>query len=701
MSRRARRDPAARAVEDLDALEAEAELERLAREIARHDLLYHQQDAPEISDADYDALKRRNEAIERRFPQLVRTDSPTRRVGAAPAAGFAKLRHDVPMLSLDNAFAASEIDEFIERIRRFLGLDPATAIGFSAEPKIDGLSMSLRYEDGVFVRGATRGDGEEGEDMTANLRTIRDIPRRLAGAGWPALVEIRGEVFMDRGDFAALNDARRAAEEPLFANPRNAAAGSVRQLDPAVTARRPLRFFGYAWGAVSARAWSTHGDYLDLLRRWGMPVNPQTRRCEGAGELLAFYERIQAERPKLSYDIDGVVYKVDRIDWQERLGLVSRSPRWAVAHKFPAERARTRLREISIQVGRTGALTPVAELEPITVGGVVVSRATLHNEDEIARKDLRVGDMVVVQRAGDVIPQIVAQVPEERPRDAVPFAFPDACPVCGARAVRPEGEAVRRCTGGLTCAAQATERLRHFVGRGAFDIEGLGDRHIEAFFADGLVRAPADIFRLAARGAEIAAREGWGEKSVERLLAAIEARRRVPLDRFVFALGIRQVGEATAKLLARHYISVDAWRAAMTAAADDPEGEAAQELGAIDQIGPALVGDIRAFFAEPHNRDTVADLLREVQVEDAARPRAAGSPVAGKTVVFTGTLETMSRQEAKARAEALGATVAGSVSKKTDYVVIGADAGSKATKARELGLATLTERDWLDLIAGG
>ena len=681
-------------------LEAEGELARLAAEIARHDVLYHQKDAPEIADAAYDALKRRNDAIERRFPLLVRPDSPSRRVGAAPAAGFAKVRHDVPMLSLDNAFAPGDVREFIERIRRFLALGAEEALAFSAEPKIDGLSMSLRYEDGAFVRGATRGDGEEGEDVTANLRTLADIPRRLSGAGWPARLEIRGEVYIGREDFARLNAERREAGEPLFANPRNAAAGSVRQLDPEVTARRPLRFFGYAWGAVSQRPWATHGAFLDLLRGWGVPTNPQARRCEGEAELLAFYEDIQARRPKLGYDIDGVVYKLDRIDWQERLGFVSRSPRWAIAHKFPAEQARTRLLGIGIQVGRTGALTPVAELEPVTVGGVVVGRATLHNEDEIARKDLRVGDMVVVQRAGDVIPQVTAHVPEERPAGAKPFAFPEACPACGARAPRPEGEAIRRCTGGLTCPAQATERLRHFVSRGAFDIEGLGDRHIEAFCADGLLRGPGDVFRLRAHAEALASREGWGEKSVERLLAAIEARRSIPLDRFIFALGIRQVGEATAKLLARHYGTVEAWRDAMVRAADAPEGEAAQELGTIDQVGPAMVADIRAFFAEPHNRETVADLLREVEVEAAQRPRATGSPVAGKTVVFTGTLETMTRQEAKARAEALGANVAGSVSKRTDYVVVGADAGSKAAKARELGVATLTEAEWTALVGG-
>ncbi|MFO0405936.1 MAG: NAD-dependent DNA ligase LigA [Labrys sp. (in: a-proteobacteria)] len=687
-------------VESLTPDAAAAEHARLAALVAEANVHYFQEDAPTLSDAAYDALRRRLEAIEARFPEFARPDGVAQKVGSAPASGFAKVRHRVPMLSLANSFSDEDVIDFVDRIRRFLDWPAEETLAITAEPKIDGLSCSLRYEDGVLIVAATRGDGAEGEDVTANVRTIADVPHRLTGRP-PLILEVRGEVYMSHADFAALNERQAADGKPLFANPRNAAAGSLRQLDPSITARRPLRFFAYALGDVSEVPGDTQSAIVEALGRFGFSTNPLMKRCHDASELLAHWRLIEAQRATLGYDIDGVVYKVDRFDLQQRLGFVSRSPRWATAHKFPAEQATTVLRDIEIQVGRTGALTPVAKLNPVTVGGVVVSNATLHNEDEIARKDLRVGDMVVVQRAGDVIPQIVAQVPEERPRGAAAFAFPDTCPVCGARAVRPEGEAVRRCTGGLTCAAQATERLRHFAGRGAFDIEGLGDRHIEAFFADGLVRAPADIFRLAARAAEIAAREGWGEKSVERLLAAIEARRRVPLDRFVYALGIRQVGEATAKLLARHYVSVDAWRAAMTAAADDPDGEAAHELGAIDQIGPALVGDIRAFLAEPHNRDTVADLLREVQVEDAARPRAAGSPVAGKTVVFTGTLETMSRQEAKARAVALGATVAGAVSRQTDYVVIGADAGSKATKARDLGLATLTERDWLDLIAGG
>jgi len=699
VKRKTNRDPATLAVDKLDIFEAEAELTRLAAALARHDVLYHQKDSPEISDAAYDALKRRHEAIERRFPSLCRADGPGTRVGAAPAAGFAKHRHAVPMLSLDNAFEDADVRDFVERVRRFLGLPEGEPVAVSAEPKIDGLSIALRYEQGRFVRGATRGDGEEGEDVTANLRAIAEIPRSLKGRRWPELVEIRGEIYIARADFAALNEQRRKDDEPAFANPRNAAAGSVRQLDPEVTAGRPLRFFGYAWGETSERPWSTHTGFLTLLRGWGVPTNAATQACVGVDAMLAYYARIQAERPRLPYDIDGVVYKVDRLDWQDRLGFVSRSPRWAIAHKFPAEQARTRLNRITIQVGRTGALTPVAELEPVTVGGVVVSRATLHNEDEIERKDVREGDMVVVQRAGDVIPQILGVVLEERPRQARRYVFPERCPVCDSKAVRSEGEVVRRCTGGLTCAAQAAERLKHFVSRGAFDIEGLGEKHIEAFHADGLVKKPGDIFRLRRHAEAIAAREGWGEKSVERLLASIETRRSIALDRFIHALGIRQVGEATAKLLARHYLTLDAWRQAMQAAAKDREGDAATELENIHQIGPSVAKDIRDFFGEPHNRETIADLAREIDVEEAARPRGTGSPVAGKTVVFTGGLETMTRQEAKARAEMLGANVAGSVSKKTDYVIAGSDAGSKLSKARELGVAILSEQEWLALIS--
>ncbi len=686
-------------VDRLTAAQAKAELARLAGEIAHHDRLYYQKDEPEISDVEYDELRRRNAAIEARFPDLIRPDSPSLRVGAPPAAAFAKVRHTLPMLSLDNAFDEEDVRDFAERIRRFLGLKPEQAIELVAEPKIDGLSIALRYEKGRFVQGATRGDGVVGEDVTANLRTIDDIPSYLKGRDLPDVLEVRGEVYMRRADFLKLNERRMANGEPAFANPRNAAAGSVRQLDPAITARRPLRFFAYALGEVSGAIAKTHWDLLARLRAWGYPVNPLARLSASVGEALAFYREIADKRASLGYEIDGVVYKVNRFDWQERLGMVSRSPRWAIAHKFPAERARTRLNAITIQVGRTGTLTPVAELQPVNVGGVVVSRATLHNEDEINRKDVRVGDTVVVQRAGDVIPQIVEVVLSERPKGAKPYAFPDHCPVCGSKAVRMEGEVARRCTGGLTCAAQATERLRHFVSRNAFDIEGLGDRHIEAFYTDGLIRRPGDIFRLKERKKDIQEREGWGEKSVERLVAAIDARRTIPLERFIYALGIRQVGEATAKLLARHYRTLEHWREAMIAAARDPDGESAHELDTISQIGPSVAADIAAFFSERHNLETLDDLARVVEVEPFAAPaRTANSRVAGKTVVFTGTLETMTRQEAKARAEALGANVTESVSKKTDYVVVGADAGSKAKKAAALGIKTLSEQDWLALI---
>ncbi len=686
------------ALDDLTREAAKAELSRLAAEIARHDRLYYQHDAPVISDAEYDALRRRNQAIEGRFPDLVRPDSPSKRVGAPAAAAFAKVRHARPMLSLDNAFANEDVRDFVDRIRRFLRPKPEEKIELSAEPKIDGLSISLRYEKGKFVRGATRGDGEVGEEVTQNLRTVADIAQYLKGRDVPAVLEVRGEIYIQRSDFAEFNEARRKSGEPPFANPRNAAAGSVRQLDPKITAGRPLRFFGYSVGEATGALGRTHFEMLERFRRWGIRTNPDSRLCGDIDAALAFYRDIGDRRAKLAYDIDGVVYKVNRFDWQDRLGMVSRAPRWAIAHKFPAAQARTRLNAIAIQVGRTGVLTPVAELEPITVGGVVVSRATLHNEDEIARKDVRVGDTVTVQRAGDVIPQIVGVVNDERPKGARPFRFPDHCPVCGSRAVRVEGEVARRCTGGLTCAAQAVERLRHFVSRDAFDIEGLGEKHIEAFFADRLIRRPGDIFRLGKHAQAIEKREGWGEKSLERLLAAIEARRTIALDRFIFALGISQVGQATAKLLARHYGSLSAWRKAMEEAARHPEGEAARDLDSIGQIGPSLAAGILAFFAEPHNREALDDLAREVEVEDVVAPKIGASPIAGKTVVFTGTLERMTRQEAKARAEALGANVAGSVSSKTHYVVIGADAGSKAAKARALGVRTLDESEWLKLI---
>ncbi|GAB4182251.1 MAG: NAD-dependent DNA ligase LigA [Thalassobaculales bacterium] len=659
----------------------------------------YQDAAPFISDAEYDEIVREIEALEA-AGQTPRPDSPTQTVGGAPAAGFRKVAHARPMLSLNNAFEEAEAAEFAARVRRFLNLGPEEPLAFVAEPKIDGLSASLRYERGRLVLAATRGDGSEGEDVTANMRTLRHLPLSLP-APFPAVLEVRGEVYMTRADFAAMNAAQAAAGEKEFANPRNAAAGSLRQLDPAITARRPLRFFAYAWGELSEPVADTQWGFLERLRGWGLPVNDRARRCTGTDELVAYYREIGQARADLPYDIDGVVYKVDRLDFQDRLGMVSRAPRWAIAHKFPAQQAVTRLRAITIQVGRTGALTPVAELEPITVGGVVVARATLHNEDEIARKDLRPGDLVTVQRAGDVIPQIVGLVEEPGRERAPAFAFPQNCPVCGSAAVRGEGEAVRRCTGGLSCRAQAVERLRHFVSRDAFDIEGLGEERIVQFFEWGLLKSPADLFALQAGDAgaltPLRKREGWGARSAENLFAAIEARRSIPLDRFIFALGIRQVGQATAKLLARHYGSLDAFLSAM-AEAQDRDGEAYRDLINIDQIGPSVAFDLLAFFAEPHNQAVIAALRAEVTVTDVAAPVAAGSAIAGKTVVFTGTLARMTRPEAKARAEALGAKVAGSVSRRTDFVVVGADAGSKAAAAAALGVRTLTEDEWLALI---
>ncbi len=693
-------DAGGKPVSQLSEAKAAAELKRLAEEIARHDRLYYQKDAPEISDAEYDGLRRRNEAIEARFPRLIRPDSPSRNVGAAPAEGFAKVQHRMPMLSLSNAFDESDVAEFIQRIRRFLNLEANEPVELVAEPKIDGLSIALRYEAGRFVQAATRGDGSEGEDVTANLRSLKDLPLIL-GDGVPEVLEVRGEVYLGRHEFLALNAAQEKAGAKVFANPRNAAAGSLRQLDPKVTAGRPLTLFAYAMGEVSSPVGQTHWAFLERLRAWGFPTNPLARVCRDLDEVLAFYAEILGARAELPYDIDGIVYKVNRFDWQERLGFVSRAPRWAVAHKFPAEQAETRLDAITIQVGRTGALTPVANLEPITVGGVVVARATLHNEDEIARKDIRVGDHVVIQRAGDVIPQVVSVVPDKRPKDSRPYAFPDHCPECDSLAVREPGEAVRRCTGGLICPAQSVERLRHFVSRDAFDIEGLGDKHVRAFFDEGLLKSPADLFTLAKRDSvsemPLAQREGWGETSARKLFDAIEARRRIPLDRLIYALGIRQVGQSTAKLLARNYGTLEALAWAVTAAQDTESTEYA-DLVNIDGIGPSVAADLIGFFAEPHNQEVLDRLVEQVQIDAVAAPTAAvDSPVAGKTVVFTGTLAAMGRSEAKARAEALGAKVAGSVSRKTDYVVVGADAGSKARKAEELGVTTLSEEEWLEL----
>ena len=678
-------------------MEAAAELKGLAAEIAKHDAAYHGADAPLISDAEYDALVARNRAIEARFPHLIRPDSPSHRVGAAPAQGFSKVVHALPMLSLGNAFTEVEVADFLDKVRRFLSLAEDAPVEVVAEPKIDGLSFSARYEQGRLVQAATRGDGATGEDITANIRTIATLPQVLTNA--PEVLEVRGEVYLRRDDFLALNARQEEAGEKVFANPRNAAAGSLRQLDPKITATRPLSLFVYAWGEVVGAEWPTHAAYLEALKSWGFPVNPETRVCTTLGEIMDLYNALLAKRARLPYDIDGVVYKVNRVDWQKRLGFISRAPRWAIAHKFPAEQARTVIEKITIQVGRTGALTPVANLDPITVGGVVVSRATLHNEDYIAEKDIREGDTVVIQRAGDVIPQVVSVVLDQRPASAQPFAPLTHCPVCGAHAVREEEEAVRRCTGGLVCPAQAVERLKHFVSREAFDIEGLGKKQVEAFFADGLIATPADIFRLKDR-TDLAAREGWGEKSVDNLLSAIAARAAsLSLERFIYALGIRHVGEAMARLLAKHYGTLSSWVAAMTAA-QDGDGEAYAALENIDKMGTVKAQAIVAFFAEPRNRAALDDLAALVHVEDFSAPSVEGSPVAGKTIVFTGTLETLSRNEAKARALALGAKVAGSVSAKTDLVVAGPGAGSKLKVAEDLGIPVLTEAEWLELAGG-
>jgi DNA ligase (NAD+) len=690
-------------VAELTPLEAAAELAHLAAEIARHDKAYYQKDAPVVSDAAYDALRARNAAIEARFPSLIRADSPSLRVGAAPAAGFKKIRHARPMLSLGNAFSDEDVADFLDSIRRFLKLDAGSDVELMAEPKIDGLSVSLRYEEGRFVSGATRGDGTEGEDITRNLATLTTVPREMKDRPWPAVIEVRGEVYMKKSDFLALNARQKEAGEKVFANPRNAAAGSMRQLDAGITARRPLSFFAYAWGEVSGAdadgyggeaAWKTQGEFYERLESWGFPVNPLAKKCARLDDALGYWREIEGKRAQLPYEIDGVVYKVNRIDWQRRLGFVSRAPRWAIAHKFPAERATTVVREIKVQVGRTGVLTPVAELEPVGVGGVTVGRATLHNEDYIREKDVRAGDTVVIQRAGDVIPQVLEVVKDRRPKSAKVFHFPERCPECGAHVAREEGEAARRCTGGLVCPAQAVERLRHFVTRDAFDIEGLGEKHIEAFWKEKLIETPADLFRLHRKEKDIAAREGWGEKSAANLMAAIEARRTISLARFIYALGIPQVGQATARLLAKHYGTLKGWWKAMEAARD-AESEAYRDLTAIEGVGPSLAADLIEFAAEKKNREALAELQKEVTVEDFVAPKvSAKSPLAGKTVVFTGTLASMSRSEAKARAEALGAKVAGSVSAKTDLVVVGADAGSKAKKARELGVKTIDEDEW-------
>lgn len=695
------------AVDRLSMEEAEREHARLAEDIARHNRLYYQNDAPEISDAAYDALFQRLQAIEARFPELITPQSPTQTVGAPPAAAFAEVRHARPMLSLDNAFTDGDVADFVGRVRRHLKRGDI-AIALVAEPKIDGLSASLRYENGRLVMAATRGDGEVGENVTANMLTVAGVPHRLQGGGWPAVLEVRGEVYMPRGAFMELNKRQLAAGKPQFANPRNAAAGSLRQLDPKVTASRPLHFFGYALGETSAPIADSQWGVRERLAQWGFTLAEPARLCADVDAVMDYYRMMQESRARLDYDIDGVVYKVDDRALQDELGFVSRSPRWAIAHKFPAEQAETQLLGIDIQVGRTGVLTPVAKLAPVTVGGVVVSNATLHNEDEIARKDVRVGDHVIVQRAGDVIPQIVRVIIDKRAADARPFVFPDHCPACGSEAKREvdpktgEAEAARRCTAGLTCPAQIVERLIHFVSRGAFDIEGLGEKQIRLFYEKGLLNSPADIFTLQDRNGRdfppLETWEGFGKRSSQLLFSAIAARRTVPLHRFLYALGIRHVGETTAKLLARAFGDVASLRAVL-----EGDGAAAQaRLIAIDGVGEIMAQAILDFFAEDHNRLMLDDLLRQVTVEGQARPAAdgAGGKLAGKTVVFTGTLVQTTREQAKAEAEALGATVTDSVSKKTTYLVAGDKAGSKLEKAQKLGVAILTEAEWRALIAG-
>jgi DNA ligase (NAD+) len=697
--------PALTPVDRFSEDEAAAELERLAREIAHHDALYYREDQPEISDAEYDALRERNAAIEIRFPHLIRADGPSARIGAAPVEAFGKVMHAVPMLSLGNVFDDEGVRDFLERIRRFLGLDTVDGLAFTAEPKIDGLSVTLRYEKGRLVQGATRGDGYQGENVTANVRTITDIPKAIRAKTFPDPFEVRGEIYMSRAAFQRLNEGQAERGERTFANPRNAAAGSLRQLDPAITASRPLRFFAYGWGEAPELPSDTQWGIYRAMEDWGFPLNPLAKLTNSVEEMLHTYRDIESGRAGLDYDIDGVVYKLDRLDLQQRLGFVSRSPRYAVAHKFPAEKATTILRDIEIQVGRTGALTPVAKLEPVTVGGVVVQNATLHNEDEIARKDVRIGDTVIVQRAGDVIPQILGVVEGKRPKGAKRFTFSTVCPACGSHAVREVNPAtgkedvVRRCTGGLICPAQRVERLKHFVSRNAFDIEGLGEKRIKELYDDRIIQSPPDIFTLtkSEKGTKIAEREGWGELSARNLFNAIEARRAVKLDRFIYALGITHVGEITARLLARAYGSVEAFRDAMLAAARDRSGEAYAELDNIEGIGPTVAEAIADFFAEPHNVEVVDELLREIRPEPLEAIDHA-SPISGKTVVFTGSLEKMTRPEAKARAERLGAKVAGSVSKKTDYVVAGPGAGSKLKDAERLGLKVLSEDEWLALI---
>ena len=688
-------------IKDLSKEEAAKELAYIAQEMAKSDIAYYQKDNPYLTDAEYDSLKRRNEEIEARFPELIRSDSPSKKIGAPLQSGFKKVPHRFPMLSLGDVFSIEEVEDFVQSVKRFL--NSSKDIQFIAEPKIDGLSFSARYEKGRFVQGATRGDGVLGEDITENMKTIKELPQTLSG-NFPDVLEVRGEVYMKKTDFFALNAKYEAEGKKTFANPRNAAAGSLRQLDPKITAERNLSIFAYTWGEVSERVWNSQADFFNHLKAWGFPINNLNHICNNVQEIDKNFQHLMEIRADLNYDIDGVVYKVNDIALQERLGFLTRTPRWAIAHKFPAEQAITKLTAIRIQVGRTGALTPVADLEPINVGGVIVSHATLHNEDEIKRKDIREGDYVIVQRAGDVIPQIVGVLKDKRPQDSKEFIFPTTCPICGAHAIREEDEAIRRCTGGLSCPAQAKERIIHFVSKEAFDITGLGDSIVEDFFNEGILHTPADIFTLEERNKaddlfaeqkgsvlHLEQRSGWGKKSVDNLFKAIQAKRTISMPRFIYALGIPQVGAATALLLAKNYNNFNHFMTEM-------QNKQTELLVSIDGIGASMATDIVEFFQESHNINIINELLRYVKVEDYIDDTITDSPLSGKTVVFTGTLEKMTRSEAKAKAQKLGAKVAGSVSAKTDYVVMGADAGSKATKAKELGIKILSETEFLELI---
>lgn len=688
-------------IKDLSKEEAAKELAYIAQEMAKSDIAYYQKDNPYLTDAEYDSLKRRNEEIEARFPELIRSDSPSKKIGAPLQSGFKKVPHRFPMLSLGDVFSIEEVEDFVQSVKRFL--NSSKDIQFIAEPKIDGLSFSARYEKGRFVQGATRGDGVLGEDITENMKTIKELPQTLSG-NFPDILEVRGEVYMKKTDFFALNAKYEAEGKKTFANPRNAAAGSLRQLDPKITAERNLSIFAYTWGEVSERVWNSQADFFNHLKAWGFPINNLNHICNNVQEIDKNFQHLMEIRADLNYDIDGVVYKVNDIALQERLGFLTRTPRWAIAHKFPAEQAITKLTAIRIQVGRTGALTPVADLEPINVGGVIVSHATLHNEDEIKRKDIREGDYVIVQRAGDVIPQIVGVLKDKRPQDSKEFIFPTTCPICGAHAIREEDEAIRRCTGGLSCPAQAKERIIHFVSKEAFDITGLGDSIVEDFFNEGILHTPADIFTLEERNKaddlfaeqkgsvlHLEQRSGWGKKSVDNLFKAIQAKRTISMPRFIYALGIPQVGAATALLLAKNYNNFNHFMTEM-------QNKQTELLVSIDGIGASMATDIVEFFQESHNINIINELLRYIKVEDYIDDTITDSPLSGKTVVFTGTLEKMTRSEAKAKAQKLGAKVAGSVSAKTDYVVMGADAGSKATKAQELGIKILSENEFLELI---